>query len=149
IRARIRPYAGSRNQDRNVMVVRAHDEKHAPAPIRVTIDFEAAVYRQLEQSLADNPLTTEQVAAILLAGFAASVLERLPEAGEKRDEINAFLNSAEIELHIVDHDAEPMPTRDELLALSPEERRPYLEQAAAALENEYRSDPELTITADA
>jgi hypothetical protein len=42
-----------------------------------------------------------------------------------------------------------MPTRDELLAMSPDERGAWLEKAAVFAEDLYRNDPELTITADA
>ncbi len=40
------------------------------------------------------------------------------------------------------------PTLDELMAMPPEERTPYLEAAAALMEEEYRTNPELTITAN-
>ncbi len=40
------------------------------------------------------------------------------------------------------------PSLDELMAMSPEERTPYLEAAAALMEEEYRTNPELTITVD-
>lgn len=40
------------------------------------------------------------------------------------------------------------PTLDELMAMPPEERTPYLEAAAALMEEEYRTNPELTATAD-
>lgn len=40
------------------------------------------------------------------------------------------------------------PTLDELMVMSPEERTPYLEAAAALLEDEYRNNPELTATSE-
>ena len=43
---------------------------------------------------------------------------------------------------------ERMPTRDELLAMPSDERDLWLEKAAAAAEHLYRTDPELTATAE-
>jgi hypothetical protein len=40
------------------------------------------------------------------------------------------------------------PTLEELMTMSLEERKPYLEAAAALLEDEYRNNSELTATAD-
>ena len=40
------------------------------------------------------------------------------------------------------------PTLDELMAMPPEQGTPYLDAAAALMEVEYRTNPELTITAD-
>lgn len=45
--------------------------------------------------------------------------------------------------------SERMPTRDELLAMPPEERSYWLRKAAVLAEDLYCNDPELTITADA
>jgi hypothetical protein len=44
--------------------------------------------------------------------------------------------------------SEQIPTRDELLAMPPEERSYWLRKAAASAEILYLNDPELTVTAD-
>lgn len=136
------------------MAVNAPHENELREPLQFSVELEQEGVQALEKLVAESDTNSLEalLQALLVAGLTA-LADKLSNASE-REQMDALLREAKVELHVVERAAETRadnytPTLDELLAMPLPERRAYMERAAHLLEAEYRTNPELTITADA
>jgi len=135
------------------MVLRAQQGKTSQPSIDFFVGLEKETARELEKLVAESDAPNLEALFQGLLVFGLKVLVDKINDTTEREKLDSLLKQAKV--HLIEHDTEVEeaearpPTLDELMEMSPEARGAYLERAAALLEDEYRNNPELTISADA
>jgi hypothetical protein len=139
-----------------VLDVQANERDHTTPRVRLSVEMSSEVYEEIILKI--SVVSFDEILEQLKEQWKTSLRDAAAGNPDLPQELGA-----EVELRIVQQpgkfligvssteiqQVQRIPTRDELLAMSPDERSYWLEKASSLAEDLYRNDPELTITADA